>query len=686
VLNRFANFFLHVKIYFLGKIDPYKVYCALQYLQSLPDSVYVKNRIGISVDWLKQYSHYIEEAKKNDPKLMSPRSASAVLALRQREKERAQAALEQSNPTAFEALKKTFAFTNCTLDRIYEEEMRFREVYSISTDNVLYQGTATAEDLGLPSTTTTTTSTPGLPPAPITFIDDVEEEEGNDDDDDDDNADRNQVEDEEDDPLELCTVQQDVGIMSTEGIMHSVSLAPAAYKSPESITSNADAEQLIFLKIYGGHCALPTNATDGQRYKALLRHYLRPVAHRPDYLIYMNMRKTYRAILSGISIFMKKTETTSSMSRTDALDPECIKALLRSNEAFQIFRTVRSSPAYWSARKKEVFAMIRQLGPPTFFITFSPGEVKFPELIRLLLKLNAREGEESYVNESDEFLLNLPVERLYMLISSDPITVTRYLDQRMAHLRNFIFARQGPFRLHRVSDHVWRLDYQDKGSLHLHMVIWCEKAPVFNMKERSEYEATLIEQDRIMDELQELEEEEEDVEECGSLPNSAEQRVQKEETRKHFEKLRKIQEAKRVSYQEQDDNVCEFVNMYVTCRRPQNDLVNCEELFEEGDERRGQFGRDIPVQYLVHTHRANCRVMEKLNADDRKAGVKPYRYCHYGFPKPIMERTTLLTPIRAKELDEQELDTARSHYKVAYFFFSIFTFFVQFENNFSIKK
>jgi hypothetical protein len=617
--------------------------------------VYIKNGIGISTDWLKQFSRFIEEAKKNDPKLMSPRSRAAILAARKKEEESAQAVLEKTDPTAYKAFKKTFAFTHCTLDRIYEQEMRFRDVYSINTDNVLYNGTATAQDLGLPSTTTVNT------PAPISFIDDVDDEKDNDDEDN-----RNMGEDGEDDPLELCTVQQDVGIMSTEGIMHSVSLAPAAYKSPESITSNPDAEQLIFLKIYGGHCPVRTSATDGQRYKALLRHYLRPVAHRPDYLIYMNMRKTYRAILSGISIFMKKTATTSNLSRTDALDPECIKGLLRSNDAFQIFRTVRSSPAYWSARKKEVYAMIRQLGPPTFFITFSPGEVKFPELIRLLLKLNAREGEESYVNESDEFLLNLPVDRLYMLISSDPITVTRYLDHRMAHLRNFIFSCHGPFRLHRVSDHVWRLDYQDKGSLHLHMMVWCDGAPVFNMKERSEYEALLIEQDREMDEVNEREEEEDVDEQEHELDEteSAQRALEREETRQKFAEMRKSQEAKRVSVQDEDDKVCEFVDMYVTCSRPANDLVKCEQLFEEGDARRGQFGRDIPIQYLVHTHRDNCRVMEKLNAEDRKAGVKPYRYCHYGFPKPIMERTTLLTPIRSKELGEQELDTARSHYKV----------------------
>ena len=47
-------------------------------------------------------------------------------------------------------------------------------------------------------------------------------------------------------------------------------------------------------------------------------------------------------------------------------------------------REINGSPAYWIKRRKEIGAMVRQIGPPTFFLTLSAADNFWVDLLRLL--------------------------------------------------------------------------------------------------------------------------------------------------------------------------------------------------------------------------------------------------------------------------------------------------------------
>lgn len=64
-----------------------------------------------------------------------------------------------------------------------------------------------------------------------------------------------------------------------------------------------------------------------------------------------------------------------------------ISDMIRVDDGFRMLKNIRSSPAYWEDKKKNLLAMIRQLGVPTFFLTLSANETKWPELLVLLNKL-----------------------------------------------------------------------------------------------------------------------------------------------------------------------------------------------------------------------------------------------------------------------------------------------------------
>lgn len=59
--------------------------------------------------------------------------------------------------------------------------------------------------------------------------------------------------------------------------------------------------------------------------------------------------------------------------------PAGIENILRHYEGFNILKSLRSSP-YFQSKQKELFAMINQLGLPTFFLTLSVAETKWNDL------------------------------------------------------------------------------------------------------------------------------------------------------------------------------------------------------------------------------------------------------------------------------------------------------------------
>jgi hypothetical protein len=58
-----------------------------------------------------------------------------------------------------------------------------------------------------------------------------------------------------------------------------------------------------------------------------------------------------------------------------------LEKILKSDIGYIDFKNIRISPDYLQQNKKTIFAMIRQLGPPTFFITFTSAEHHWDPLV-----------------------------------------------------------------------------------------------------------------------------------------------------------------------------------------------------------------------------------------------------------------------------------------------------------------
>ena len=116
--------------------------------------------------------------------------------------------------------------------------------------------------------------------------------------------------------------------------------------------------------------------------------------------------------------------------------------------------------------------MIRQLWPATFFCSFSSAETQWIHLFRILGKLV---DDKEY---SDIELENLNWEEKCRLIQSDPVTCARRFDYQFNQfLRHFLMSSAAP--LGKIADWFYRVEYQQRGSPHIHMLIWLEDASVY---------------------------------------------------------------------------------------------------------------------------------------------------------------------------------------------------------------
>ena len=58
---------------------------------------------------------------------------------------------------------------------------------------------------------------------------------------------------------------------------------------------------------------------------------------------------------------------------------------IKRDDAFDVFRKIAGTPAYWRQYRYETLARMEQMGPFTFFFTLSSNEMGWPEVLTSIL-------------------------------------------------------------------------------------------------------------------------------------------------------------------------------------------------------------------------------------------------------------------------------------------------------------
>lgn len=183
---------------------------------------------------------------------------------------------------------------------------------------------------------------------------------------------------------------------------------------------------------------------------------------------------------------MRKSAQTNNITAAQVQDKLFIDNAVKKDNAYRFMKSIVGSPAYWEEQKKKSLAMVRQMGIFQVFITLTAAETKWLDLLQILCKVV--DGKDLTYEQAEE----LTFEEKARLIRSDPVTCARYFDHRFTELKKtWTNCDDGPFGKYKITAMFYRIEFQHRGSPHVHLVVWLEGAPKFEVgNEESEREVT----------------------------------------------------------------------------------------------------------------------------------------------------------------------------------------------------
>ena len=256
-----------------------------------------------------------------------------------------------------------------------------------------------------------------------------------------------------------------------------LNVAPGEGSRPISIFRDKYSEELAYPGIFLGQKRPDnTNRLTDVHYSEICKSELRSDRRAAMCVenIFFKTKKLQMKILLGQSqVALRKCQgNRGTITAGQLKQPGAIDNMIHHDQGFKFLRALRGSPPYFEKAKKDIFAMIRQLGLASLFCSFSSAETQWIYLLRILGKLV---DNKDY---TDNELENLNWEEKSRLIQSDPVTCARHFDYQINQfIRHFLFSEAAP--LGKIADWFYRVGYQQRGSPHIHMLVWLENAPTF---------------------------------------------------------------------------------------------------------------------------------------------------------------------------------------------------------------
>jgi hypothetical protein len=250
---------------------------------------------------------------------------------------------------------------------------------------------------------------------------------------------------------------------------HTLNVAPGEGNRPISIFRDKYSE-LAYPGIFIGQ-KRPDNTdrlTDvhyNEICKSELRRSDRRAAMCVENIFFKTKKLQMKLLLGQSQVALRKCQQKGvTITAGQLKQPGAIDNIIHHDQGFRFLRALRGSPPYFEKAKKDIFTMIRQLGPASLFCSFSSAETQWIHLLRILGKLV---DNKEY---TDNGLENLNWEEKSRLIQSDPVTCARHFDYQINQfIQNFLLSEAAP--LGKIADWFYRVEYQQRGSPHIQMLI-----------------------------------------------------------------------------------------------------------------------------------------------------------------------------------------------------------------------
>lgn len=247
-------------------------------------------------------------------------------------------------------------------------------------------------------------------------------------------------------------------------------------QKPLSMLRDQYSEERSFVGIYAGHPRKEQPPGVNLSYSEIIRSEIMRTDRRAaehSHLLYANKKCVLIQAQNNINVSMKKSAQSQNLTAGTVLNEGFIDSVVGEDKAFRFLTNVTGTPPYWEQQKKNVLAMVRQFGPFTLFITLTAAETHWKDLLKILKK--------AVDNVDNADVSDLEFEEKARLIREDPVTCARYFDHRIKALfETWTGTAEGPFGENDVFQRYYRIEFQQRGSPHVHMTVWLKDAPQFN--------------------------------------------------------------------------------------------------------------------------------------------------------------------------------------------------------------
>ena len=190
--------------------------------------------------------------------------------------------------------------------------------------------------------------------------------------------------------------------------------------------------------------------------KARLRSINPKFKQKKSYLFHLHNKQVMRELSSGIfsttniHTFDKNMTTEFALNKIQRGDLD--------KPISSIFSKVRGTQEYFKIPKWNLETMIRNYGPATWFLTFSPTEWLWPDLKAFLLEVNPNLDSSKTIAE---------------LCSLDPFGMSMYVNHRFEAILKFLHGPDNP--IGKIRHFFLRREYQNRCVTHFHYIFWVEK-------------------------------------------------------------------------------------------------------------------------------------------------------------------------------------------------------------------
>ncbi len=191
-----------------------------------------------------------------------------------------------------------------------------------------------------------------------------------------------------------------------------------------------------------------------------------------EWIFFAQYLKEVEQVKNAASIALKKgpaiTKQGQKITAGDLVDNDRLnKTVFRTKVGYRYIKDIPGTPPYWENTMNGLFASFKQIGPPSFFISFSAADRRWPEIAQAIL---AQQGKDVTTWDT------LTWSEYCQMINSSPVTAVQMFERRVGQFVKLMTSDCQPLG-GKVLDCFLRREMQDRGWPHIHAMVWVEGAP-----------------------------------------------------------------------------------------------------------------------------------------------------------------------------------------------------------------